>query len=377
MQIIIRLNLAEADMADRLQRLRQAIANNTNNIDALIVTEPRNMRYVSGFIGSTGMAVITPSESMLFVDGRYTTQAREQAGGFEVIECSEGFANELAKHGYGRVGFEAQYTSVRQHEKMREVVCGADFFDAGHIIEDMRLIKEPCEIEKITRAAEIADKAFSHIRGYIKEGVRECDVAIELEFYMKRSGAERLAFDVIVASGARSALPHGEPSDKKIQSGDLVLLDFGAVCEGYCSDISRTIVVGEPSRRVNVNPDVLYKQREIFDVVIAAQETALGMIKSGVRACDVDAAARDVIKQAGYGDYFSHSLGHGVGLNVHEKPRLSQKDETVLKAGMVVTVEPGVYIPDFGGVRIEDLVLVLEDGVRNFTGADKKIILDS
>jgi len=226
------------------------------------------------------------------------------------------------------------------------------------------MIKASWEIERISKAEAIGDMAFSHILGYIKEGVSERDIAAELEYFMKKQGAEKTSFDTIVISGKKTSMPHGTPDDKKIENGDFVTLDFGCVYEGYCSDMTRTVAVGKADER----------QKEIYNIVLEAQLTGLNAIKSGVVCKNADEMARNVIEKAGYGKYFGHSLGHGVGLMIHELPNLSPKSEMMLEDNMVVSCEPGIYIPDFGGVRIEDLVVVSGEKCTILSKSQKNLI---
>jgi len=226
-------------------------------------------------------------------------------------------------------------------------------------VDRLRWVKDTAEIAAIARAVEIADAAFLHILGVLRPGLSEDDAALELEMFMRRAGAERLAFETVLASGPRSALPHGRATDRTMREGELVTLDFGAMWQGYCSDCTRTVVLGNADER----------QRHVYRVVLDAQAQALSMIRAGVACRDVDARARTVIAEAGFGEAFGHSLGHGVGLEVHEGPRLSPQEDAVLEAGMILTVEPGIYLPGWGGVRIEELVVVSEDGCRILTHA--------
>jgi len=234
------------------------------------------------------------------------------------------------------------------------------------LVKKIRMIKDEAEIDKIREAVRITDVAFNHIRDYIKVGSIERDIALELEFFMKKEGASKNAFDFIVASGKRSALPHGVASTKQLEEGDFLTMDFGTVYQGYHSDMTRTVVVGK-------QPDK--KQEEIYQTVLKAQQKATEVVKAGVKGSEVDKVARDIITKAGYGDYFGHGLGHSLGLEIHENPRLSPRDDTKLESGMVVTVEPGIYLPDWSGVRIEDTVVVREDGCEVLTSSPKELLV--
>ncbi|HWQ62334.1 MAG TPA: aminopeptidase P family protein, partial [Negativicutes bacterium] len=271
----------------------------------------------------------------------------------------ETLAAEINALGGERIGFESDHTAWDDFRKMSEFV---KLFPLH--LDKLRMVKDEAELAALRVAVRLADAAFDHILAYIRPGVSEREIALELEFFMRKKGAEKAAFDIIVASGQRSALPHGLAGDKRIAAGEFVTMDFGAVYEGYHSDITRTVVVGKASSR----------QREIYDLVRAAQQAGLDAITAGRPGCEVDGAARRVIGDAGYGEYFGHGLGHGVGLAIHEEPRLSPVGDVVLAPNMTVTVEPGVYLPDWGGVRIEDTVVVTANGVQILTASSKELI---
>jgi Xaa-Pro aminopeptidase len=354
----------------RLDRARALL--DRHQVDALLIIkaerlEAPNLRYLTGFTGSTGAALITPREAVLLVDFRYVEQAHTEAPGWEVVQvprqASEALAESVRAREVRRLGFEPDGLTVRQHGELARLLHPTEFV-AVEGVDRLRWVKEPDELDRIRRAVQVADAAFDHILGYLRPGVRERDVATELEFYMRRQGAEREAFSSIVASGARSSLPHGRASDKPLASGELVTLDFGAVVDGYHSDCTRTVVLGPATSR----------QREIYDLVLRAQTAALQGLRPGLAGRDADALARRVIADAGHGEHFGHGLGHGVGLAIHEGPTLSPREEAVLEAGMVVTVEPGVYLPGWGGVRIEDLVVLTSDGCEVLTRAPKQLM---
>ncbi len=332
--------------------------------DAVLVNSPYNMQYFSGFTGGEGALLITKEKQILFTDSRYTEQAQKEATAFEVIEWKgvKDLCNGIDSLNLKEIAFEDNYMTALYLNRLKEKLS-AEFIGKSTEIDDLRAIKEPWEIEKIAKAEEIGDKAFTHILGFIKEGVTERDIAAELEYFMKKQGAEKTSFDTISISGAKTSMPHGRPDNKKIEKGDFITLDFGCVYEGYCSDMTRTVVLGKASD----------KQKEIYGIVLKAQLEGLNAIKSGVRCADADKAARDIIEKAGYGKYFGHSLGHGVGLLIHENPTLSPKSEAILKDNMVVSCEPGIYIPGFGGVRIEDLVCVSGDKCRILSKSTKKL----
>ncbi|ASK63223.1 Xaa-Pro dipeptidase [Virgibacillus phasianinus] len=350
---------------EKIEKLRSALS--TANLDALIITNPYNRRYITNFTGTAGVAIVSMSDTRFITDFRYTEQANEQAVGFTIVEHKKGIVEEINKQlnelNVSRVGFEKDDLTYATYEIYNKTI-DKELVPVSGIIEKLRLIKTSDEISILKDAAKIADDAYEHIQGFIKPGVKEIDVSNELEFFMRKQGATSSSFDIIVASGYRSALPHGVASDKKIESGELVTLDYGALYKGYCSDTTRTIAVGE------INDEL----RNIYDTVLTAQLKGVEGIKPGITGVEADALTRDYITEKGYGDYFGHSTGHGVGLEVHEGPSLSYKYEAKLEAGMVVTVEPGIYVPNVGGCRIEDDILVTESGYERLTNATKELI---
>ncbi|SDF10305.1 M24 family metallopeptidase [Sporolituus thermophilus] len=350
-------------MKDRLKRLHNLIKQ--ENVDGMIVTKPENRRYFSGFTGTAGMLLITAEGRWLITDFRYIEQAARQAPDFEVVRHGSGIYETLAgllkPLGLARIGFEADYVTWDVYHALNASV-GAELVPLR--LDGLRMVKDHDELLLLKKAVAIADHAFEHILSFIKPGISEREIALELEFAMRRQGAEKAAFDIIVASGARSALPHGVASEKIIEAGDLVTLDFGAVYQGYHSDITRTVVIGRASA----------KQRQIYDIVLAAQQTGVSALSPGLAGSEVDKAARAVIADAGYGEFFGHGLGHGVGLAIHEEPRLSPTGSVILEENMVVTVEPGIYLPEWGGVRIEDMVVLTASGCEVLTGSSKQLI---
>lgn len=349
----------------KLSNLRKAIA--SKELDGLLIMSPKNRRYVSGFVGSSGALLVTRDQAILITDFRYTEQAAEQAKEFEIVEhktpMPKAVAEKVAELDLNRIGFEKDHVTYTQFEQYKESL-DAELIPTSGIVEKLRLIKTDEEISILKDAVKIADDAFEHILGYIKPGVKEIDVSNELEFFMRKQGATSSSFDIIVASGYRSALPHGVASEKKIQSGELVTLDFGALYKGYCSDITRTVAVGEISDQLN----------EIYDTVLQAQLKGMEGIKEGITGKQADALTRDYIKGKGYGEYFGHSTGHGIGLDVHEGPGLSFRSDVPLEEGMVVTVEPGIYVPEVGGCRIEDDTIVTKTGNERLSKSTKELI---
>jgi Xaa-Pro aminopeptidase len=274
-------------------------------------------------------------------------------------------AAECKKRGLQSLAFEQDHLTFAQAKQMQEALDGIGFIPVGGLVEEMRMIKDASELQIIREAARIVDRTFMQILNEIKPGMKEKEVALRLEILMREMGASSSSFDIIVASGKRSALPHGTASDKVLEKGDLVTLDFGAYYKGYASDITRTVMLGKPND----------KQKEIYDIVLEAGKRTIDAIRPGITGKEADAVARDYIKLRGYGDYFGHGTGHGLGLEVHEAPRLSAQGDTALAPGMVVTVEPGIYLADFGGVRIEDDVIVTESGCEVITHANKELIM--
>lgn len=341
--------------------------------ECALITSDINRRYFTGMRSSAGTLVVFPESAYLIIDFRYIEKARKTAVGCEVILQEQGGGlyrqiNELCKkHGVSCVSVEADTMSIANAEFMsKNLDCFLDKSgDLSEMIGEIRVIKTPEQIEKIIAAQRIAERGFEHMLGFIREGVTEREIQLELDYFMLRSGAEGLSFDTIALSGANTSLPHGVPSDKKVQSGEFVLLDFGAVVDGWHSDMTRTVCVGEPSD----------KMREVYQIVADAQTAALNAVRAGMTGAELDKIARDHIVERGYGDYFGHSLGHGVGMEIHEAPTASASCKNVLEDGMIVTVEPGIYLEGEFGVRIEDFVVVREDGCENMTRADKSLIV--
>lgn len=338
--------------------------------DAVLIVSPENRRYLTGFASSDGYLLITKTESVFLTDSRYIEAAQN-----EITDCSEvallkSFSEQLPgyieKLGIKTVFTEAEKLSVAEFEKIRKALpCECIAEKTDDTINALRRIKSEEEKQKILAAQAIAERAFDHILGFIKEGVTEREVALTLDFFMLKNGAECVSFETIAVSGKNSSMPHGVPSDKKIEKGDFITMDFGAVVDGYHSDMTRTVAVGEISS----------KQAEVYETVLTAQKKSLESLRAGVSCRDADAAARDVIKNAGYGDYFGHGTGHGVGIEIHEEPRVSPKSTGVLQIGDIVTVEPGIYLPSEFGVRIEDMAFITENGCENLTKSPKNLII--
>ncbi|HZW67335.1 MAG TPA: Xaa-Pro peptidase family protein [Pseudogracilibacillus sp.] len=336
-------------------------------LDGLLVTSPHNRRYTTGFTGSSGVVLITEADALLITDFRYIEQAEREASGFDIIKHDASIVEEVKQQvnrmKVERLAFEAEHMTMAQYSDYSEKIS-CEFISTKGVIEQFRMIKTTEEIAIIKQAAKIADDAFEHILSYIKPGVREIEIANELEYFMRKQGASESSFDTIVASGIRSSLPHGVASEKIIESGELVTLDFGALYKGYCSDITRTVAVGKISDQL----------AEIYDVVLQAQLRCVKGIKPDMTGKEADDLTRDYITEKGYGDYFGHSTGHGIGLEVHEGPTLAPRSDLVLQENMVVTVEPGIYIPNVGGCRIEDDLVITESGNERLTLSSKELI---
>lgn len=352
-------------MINKLNQLQKLLS--SHNIDALLVTNPVNRRYITGFTGTAGIALITQNENVFITDFRYTEQASKQVNGFTIIEQTKSLEQEIREQldrlEIKNLGFEKNTVSYGSYQQYSEIFNITLVPTAG-LIEGLRLIKTTEEIEILKEAAKIADDTFEHILPFIKPGVREIDIANELEFYMRKLGASSSSFDIIVASGYRSAMPHGVASEKKIAAHELVTMDFGALYKGYCSDITRTVAVGTLSDEL----------KDIYQTVLQAQELGVEKIKAGMTGKEADSITRDYIVSKGYGDYFGHSTGHGIGLEIHEAPTLSQKSSEILQEGMIATVEPGIYIPEIGGCRIEDDIIITKNGNERLTYASKELI---
>jgi len=355
------------DFLARQQRVRRALIE--RQLEALIVTHLPNIRYLTGFTGSAGIALLTLEATYFIADSRYTLQAQTEVAArlFPTENSHERAVVDLLKRErLRRVGIEAERLSLARYEFLtRELGEGVEWVPTQGVIEDVRLVKEAEEQQAIRRAVELAAQVFAKFVEEIRPGVRERDLAAELEYRLRRAGAERIAFETIVASGERSALPHGVASEKRIGYNEFVVIDFGVVVGGYCSDMTRTIYVGTPDARA----------REVYAAVLEAQLRCEQQMRAGMRACEIDALTRDPITARGYGAFYGHATGHGIGLEVHEAPRLSRHNEARVPAGAVVTVEPGIYLPKWGGVRIEDVVIVNERGSEVLTPTPKDLLV--
>lgn len=353
----------------RLTKLRQSLAE--KSLDAILITNPANRRYLSGFTGSAGSPIISQERAVLATDSRYYQQAEEQSPQFELARITTKFTDLLpglvSQMDVRRLGFESQDVTVALHRQLADALPeGTELVPTSSIVETLRAVKDEGELAALRRAVALADIAYTHIAGYMQPGMTEGQVAWELERFMRIRGAEKIAFDIIVAAGSHGAMPHARVTDRVIQVGEPVVMDLGAVVDGYCSDLTRTVVLGKAAERFY----------EVYEVVLRAQQAAVQDIRPGMTGQEAYAIARGVIAEAGYGDAFGHGLGHGVGLVVHEKPMLGRlSDKDVLQAGMVFSIEPGIYLPGEFGVRIEDLVVLNEDGPQVLSQAAKEPVL--
>jgi Xaa-Pro aminopeptidase len=345
--------------AARLAKLRAWMAE--ESLDALVVSKSANLRYLTGFSGE-GLLVVDDS-AVICTDSRFSVQAAEEAPEAECLAGRDGHlvgaAERLTAKAARRAGFEAEALTYAGFETLKEKAPEVELVPSRKVIENQRAVKDPAELELIEAAAAIADRAFEAVRPRIQPGMTEREAALELERHMILGGGERPSFPTIVAGGPNGAKPHATPGERPLQEGDLVVVDWGVQARGYCSDCTRTLMLGELDDR----------QREVYDAVHAAQLAALGAVAPGVPAREVDTAARDLLGERGLAEHFGHGVGHGVGLEVHELPTVGHRSQDDLELGMVITIEPGVYIEGWGGVRLEELVLVTERGARVLTGA--------
>lgn len=353
-------------MINRVNNLREQMK--SEGISSFLITSPYNLRYLTGFTGTTGLALIGLEEAFFITDFRYTEQAAKQCVGFEIVKnvgpILEVVADLVESKNIENLGFEESFVPFKQYVEL-EGLLEVDLIPVSGMVEELREVKDEEEIAIVEKACEIADKAFSHILTYIKPGMTEIQVANELDFYMRSLGASSVSFETIVASGLRSAMPHGVASEKVIEQGDMITIDFGCYYNGYVSDMTRTISLGEPSDKL----------REVYNVVKEAQQKVLDVAKPGMTGVELDAVARDYIASKGYGEAFGHSTGHGIGLEIHEGPNVSKLAEKAFVPGNIITNEPGIYLPGIGGVRIEDDMLVTENGIKRLTHSEKELII--
>jgi Xaa-Pro aminopeptidase len=349
--------------AARADRLVERLAE--RELDSLLVTNLVNVRYMTGYTGSNGLCVVGPDQRLFLTDFRYVERAKTEVPDYERLRGKQDLLADAAERLSGRVGFEDQFMSVRQHKRLEGLLPeGVELVPAGGIVEELRAIKEPAELDAMRQAAKLADEMYEYIQERGLVGRTEREVAVDVEREMRARGAEGPSFDSIIAFGANGALPHATPRDVAIEPDALVIVDMGCRVDGYCSDCTRTFATGSLSDEAG----------SVYELVLAAQEESLAAVRAGADCQAVDAVARDKISAAGHGDEFGHGLGHGVGLDIHEAPRLAQSAEGTLATGNTVTVEPGVYVPGAFGVRIEDLVVVTDDGSEVLSHFPKPLI---
>jgi Xaa-Pro aminopeptidase len=350
-------------MKDRLESLRARMA----ECEAFISLAPPTNQYLTGFRGSTSAVVVTRDQAEFLCDFRYVEQAADQVEAFEIEEVTGNLATRVGEHltalGVGRAAFEGSAMTVAQHADIGGAFTGELEAD-DQLVSAMRMVKSAEEVEQVRAAALLADGVLADLLEGVDGGMTERELAARFEYEFKRRGASGASFDTIALFGARSSLPHGEPGDKELEPGDVVLLDFGCRRDGYCSDLTRTYVFG-------TIPGAWFE--EVYELVLTAQRIALEALRPGLSCRELDAVARQLITEAGHGEHFGHGLGHGVGIEIHEAPRLNTQSDTVLEPGMIVTVEPGVYLPGRGGVRIEDLVAVTAAGAEVLSTAPKEL----
>lgn len=337
-------------------------------IDAILVSDLKDVRYLTGFSGSEGLLLVSAAEVTLLVDSRYTVQAKNETTGCTVVEFREkqtALETIVSGQGVTTLGIQAERVTVSFYNELRKHLPAVRIVQMGADLALLRVVKDPREIACLDNVAGIASEALLDILQTIKPGDTEKDIALRLEFAMRMAGADDKSFDSIVASGERGALPHGKATGKSIAHGEMITIDFGALLDGYNSDETVTVAFGDPDET----------QRKIYQIVKDAHDKAIDAVRPGARFKDLDSVARGHISQKGYGDYFGHGLGHGVGLDVHEKPVVSFRSEDVVREGMVFTIEPGIYIPGWGGVRIEDLVVATPDGCRLLSRIPKDLMI--
>jgi Xaa-Pro aminopeptidase len=367
------VKLRAMDFLTRQKKLREQLASTV--LDALLVSHLPNIRYLCGFTGSAGLLLVSETESVFLTDVRYDTQGREEVKGAKVVIVRKALLNALAewvgshqkRSNRWTVGIEAEHLTVAERKRLAEVLpSGVRLRNAPALVERARMVKDADELEKIRAAVRLGAALFNRALEVLRSGIKETEVAAEMEYAARKAGAEKMSFPTIIAAGTRSALPHGRASEQAIPSGAFVVCDFGVILAGYCSDQTRTVWVGSASSAKAARP--------AYEAVREAQEAAIAAVRPGISVGAVDAAARKVLRKAGLGRYFTHSTGHGVGLEIHEAPRVAAGQKEILKPGMVITIEPGVYFPSKWGVRIEDMVAVNEGGCEVLTPTSKEFL---
>ncbi len=355
-------------MKDRVAQLAAQLPE--KELDAILISAPENRRYLSGFTGSAGYLLVTPQRQVLFTDSRYTEQAGNQSPHFEVVQMQPGLGwlmDAMKETGVRRIGFEsdnmtvASYHRVLDAMKEEEDLGKTSLIATSGITDELRVFKDQQELAELQKAIDASDRAMETVCPAIQAGMTEKEVAWRMEMAMREFGADNISFDTIVAAGPNGAMAHHRADDTVIKAGEPIVIDMGAQVNGYCSDITRTVVVGEPDEMFH----------KIYNIVLGSQLTAINTVRPGLTGEECDALSRDIIAEAGYGDNFGHSLGHGVGLAVHEHPRVAPRADNILQPDMVFTIEPGIYLPGWGGVRIEDIVILAENGATPLSRAGK------
>lgn len=357
----------KGDTMIRVENLRKLLR--ANDLSAFLITSPYNLRYLTNFTGTTGLAVITLNKAYFVTDFRYTEQASMQAKGYQIVKSTGHIFEEVAKicqqDELATLAFEESFVTVKDYDLLEELIEETSLIPVSGLIEELREVKDESEIAITKKACAIADQAFQHILDYIQPGMSEIQVANELDFYMRSLGASGVSFDTIVASGVRSAMPHGVASEKLIEKNDLITIDFGCYYQGYVSDMTRTFAIGDPGEKL----------KEIYEIVLQAQLKVIEAAKPGITGIELDAVARDYIASYGYKEAFGHSTGHGIGLEIHEGPNVSFRANKAFVPGNIITDEPGIYLPGIGGVRIEDDLLITSTGNEVLTKAPKELII--
>lgn len=351
-------------MKNRVNKLKDVMS--SEGIEAFLVSKPENQVYLTGFNSSNCKLIFTAGENYLLTDFRYIEAAKELSSLYRVILIDPNvtlysFLKELS---IKKLAIEENHMTCSDYKQLQDEV-GCETVSGDDIVENIRIIKDENELKAIAEAQKIADKGFLYMLDYLKPGITEADAALELELFLRKEGAQSLSFDTILVSGTRTSLPHGVPSSKELENGDFITMDFGCVVDGYCSDMTRTVALGH----------VTDKQKEIYNIVLEAQKAGCNTIRKGVSCRDADKACRDIIADKDFGAFFGHGTGHGVGLEVHEKPTLNSRSEEMLDENMVVTIEPGIYLPKEFGVRIEDLAIVTASGIINLVKSEKELII--
>lgn len=341
-------------------------------LNGIFLVSAPNIRYLSGYTGADSYAVVSPKGNAFITDYRYIEQAQKECKGYDVIlhqapdrKMTDVTRDYCYKKGIKRLGFEKKYVSFELYETLKDKFKDLELVPVSGLVEELRAVKDDCEQDCLRKACAITDEVFKKTLDFIKPGMTEREIALEMQYLLCKSGAEDSSFDIIVAAGKNGSLPHAIPSDYNIRRGDLITMDFGALYKGFHADMTRTIVLGNPSE----------KQRDVYGTVKRAQETALAEVKAGVNVKTLDEISTDIITTAGYGEYMGRGLGHGIGLMIHEEPFVSSNRDSLLEAGNVITIEPGIYIPGWGGVRIEDSVIVNKDGYEVITNSPKELII--